>query len=126
MSKRRKQKIRLFRQDHHCYFCKCETILVEHEELVKNEKVHKPIENMAVLHHLRSRYNGERWEPNPDLELRRVLACWKCSNEHSHDETKLMPKEVLREKSKMHHIPKEIQRQKSRLYPDELKNKLVK
>jgi hypothetical protein len=61
------------------------------------------ISNLATLEHLRSRLNTKRHEPvSRHGEIRVVLACRKCNNEHGAKEQALLSKEELWERSKQH------------------------
>ena len=77
MNSLRKQKIKLFKENNKCFYCKCEMVLtnVSHGKLPKNA---------ATIEHLISRFDPRRTIPNNSRLRRRVLACYKCNNDRSH------------------------------------------
>lgn len=71
----------LFAQDPHCYWCTDLTVCVEMDGGTF------PM-NAATLDHVFSRYTPHlrTGEGNPT-----VLACWKCNNRRSREETEALP-----------------------------------
>lgn len=86
MSSNRELKIRLYREDPHCHWCKRKTVLTNVKEIKG-----KPDPLMATVDHLISRFDIRRWvKPQPG-EKRKVLACFECNNKRASQEAKLLP-----------------------------------
>lgn len=85
----RLQRIRLWKEDPHCYHCGLLTELPPKKAHLKN----KP--HYATIDHLYSRYDPRRYAPMVGKEKRRVLACFACNQKRSIQETAALPKEEL-------------------------------
>lgn len=85
--KLRRQRLRLWLADPHCYWCGVRTFLPTREG--KSPKA----PNEATIDHLRPRHHPERLVPARGGEVRRVLSCWKCNNERDQRESAQLPKE---------------------------------
>lgn len=56
-------------------------------------------DNFCTIDHLRSRLAKNRREPNLNLEIRTVLACWKCNGKRNDEEQKELPLIELHERA---------------------------
>jgi hypothetical protein len=84
--KLRKQRLRLWQADPHCFWCGVRTIL-------PSKQWKGPVSpNVATIDHLRPRHHPGRLIP-ANGEIRRVLSCWKCNNDRDQFESSLLPKE---------------------------------
>lgn len=100
MSARRNQVINFWKRDNRCHWCKCTTVLIlRPHDMNKGVDKILPHPREATIDHLRSRFHPDRHEPNPALEYRRVLACWKCNNMRGIEEQRAIPIDIIRKKS---------------------------
>lgn len=91
----KKQRTRLWKENPHCFYCKCLTILPEDlpvEHGYASGKLKNVPDDMATIEHIYSRLNPSRW-----IRGKRVLACYKCNNEKSREEELALPIEVRRQ-----------------------------
>lgn len=84
--KLRRQRLRLWFANPHCYWCGVRTFLPTREG-----KSPKAL-NEATIDHLRPRHHPDRLIP-ANGEIRRVLSCWKCNNDRDAYERAQLPKE---------------------------------
>lgn len=73
-------KLKLFEDNPHCFHCGKPTILT-------NITSGKLPPNAATIDHIISRYNPNRWVKKKQGQRRKVLACFKCNQERSMQET---------------------------------------
>lgn len=95
---RRKQRQKLWNENPHCYYC---GILTVPPEIRTKEQVEKGyyFDNMATLEHLFSRLNPKRYEKHKFKTVRHVLACYKCNNDKSMEDTNINFAEEHRRRS---------------------------
>jgi hypothetical protein len=80
--KLRRRRIALWHaQEGKCYWCHCDTVLVE-PVAKRKEQPH----NMATLDHLRSRFDPTRREKPKRGEQRLVMACQECNHRRGAEE----------------------------------------
>lgn len=89
MASNRKRKEKLWNENRHCYWCGCETLLIN------DPHIKTPNPRMATLDHLRDRYDPSRWIPNTSNEIRTVLACYQCNHGRGREKTDSLSKEEL-------------------------------
>ncbi len=87
----RQRVLRWIQQGGKCYYCRCDTILLEP---VARRKEPLP-GNAATLEHLRSRWHPDRREKPKPGEIRHVMACNRCNAERARDEQAARPLELL-------------------------------
>jgi len=87
----KKVRKRLFRENPHCHWCGVETLLVG------NGHIKRANPRMATVDHLYSRYDLRRYVKG---EQKRVLACFRCNNSRSAQETKRLTREEIAKRSK--------------------------
>ena len=82
VSRNRKRKLKLWRENPYCYWCGTDVIVHEHNQ-------HESLQNdTATLEHLRSRLTSDRLEENDGITERTVLSCYKCNYERGVQEEK--------------------------------------
>ncbi len=98
---RQKLRIRLWKEDPHCRFCKVLTILPESlpAEIKNGRRNIKSVpDNMATIDHLESRLNPVRRKLRGMLSV--TLSCNKCNFERNREEELSLPLEELHRRSK--------------------------
>ena len=88
----RKLKLRMWRNDDRCHWCKRPTKLLNIPEISGRAD---PL--MATVDHLVSRYSTHRWVKR---EKTKVLACYECNKKREVQETASLSKEEMRKRSK--------------------------
>ncbi len=90
------RRAKLWNANPHCHWCGCLTQLPA-EGLGRCAP--RPPDNQATIDHLRFRLHPQRQEPNPQMEERTVLSCWKCNNDRNREEMKAVGIEKIQESS---------------------------
>lgn len=98
LSSYKKRRINLWKQNPHCHWCGCVTILPD--DILKDDHERIPYtENMATVDHLYTRLTGLRYTMPSINGCNTVLACNKCNNDRNRVEEKMIGIEELRRRA---------------------------
>lgn len=95
---------KLWEADPKCHWCGKPTVLIL---VPPGVAIGGRVFNAATIDHLRSRLDPNRQEPNSGVDIRTVLACWRCNQQRNDFEQASISVEELRRRAKNGHGSKQ-------------------